>query len=90
MAADKNPGTIGENDDVNFPSPTSASRDQLKANSNNHEKDGQNVLYGDGHVQWCHTAFAGGRDDNIFNNRNRQVMASPVDKDDSVLLPTDG
>jgi prepilin-type processing-associated H-X9-DG protein len=60
-----------------------------KANSENHERDGQNVLYGDGHVDWTHNPFCGVAADNIYTTRDGQVDASPVDRADSVLLPTD-
>ena len=30
-----------------------------QANSNNHDKDGQNILYGDGHVAWESNPFVG-------------------------------
>src|SRR5207253_9903145 len=89
VAADLNPGVKGTNDDVNAPALGSAASVQKTANSDNHEKDGQNVLYGDGHVSWNTTCFAGITHDNIYNNRNQQVEASPLDKTDSVLLPSD-
>jgi prepilin-type processing-associated H-X9-DG protein len=63
-----------------------------KANSSNHEKDGQNVLYGDGHVAWQKTPFCGIQNDNIYTAKNGlapKVEASPADANDSVLLPTD-
>ncbi len=39
---------------------------QRMANSRNHEKRGQNVLYADGHCEWSPTAFAGYNQDNIY------------------------
>jgi prepilin-type processing-associated H-X9-DG protein len=39
---------------------------QRKANSNNHFKAGQNVLYADGHCEWRINAFAGAYQDNIY------------------------
>jgi prepilin-type processing-associated H-X9-DG protein len=60
-----------------------------RANSANHERDGQNVLYGDGHVAWQTNALAGTHGDNVYTNGNNQVVASPTGRDDSVLLPTD-
>jgi prepilin-type N-terminal cleavage/methylation domain-containing protein/prepilin-type processing-associated H-X9-DG protein len=89
VAADLNPGVRGVNDDVNAPSLGSPTALMKKANSDNHEKDGQNVLYGDGHVDWKKTCFAGMTNDNIYNNKSKQVEASPVDNADSVLLPSD-
>ncbi len=57
-------------------------------NSLNHERDGQNVGYADGRVEWRDTPFCGIDDDNIYRNKNRQIEASPIDKDDSILLPS--
>jgi prepilin-type N-terminal cleavage/methylation domain-containing protein/prepilin-type processing-associated H-X9-DG protein len=91
VAADLNPGKGGPNNDVTAPVPGSPWSVMKKGNSENHERDGQNVLYGDGHVEWRVNLFAGVRDDNIFTNKAvpQQIEASPVDKDDSVLLPVD-
>ncbi|MEA2708602.1 MAG: hypothetical protein QOF78_1203 [Phycisphaerales bacterium] len=88
VAADLNPGTSTPRDDVTAPTPGAPSAVQKKALSRNHEKSGQNVLYGDAHVQWQNTALCGTRGDNIYTNRSNEVEASPIDKDDSVLLPT--
>jgi prepilin-type N-terminal cleavage/methylation domain-containing protein/prepilin-type processing-associated H-X9-DG protein len=92
VAADRNPGTSGKNDDVYAPVPNSPTSVMKKANSSNHEKDGQNVLYGDGHVAWQKTPFCGIQNDNIYTAKNGlapKVEASPADANDSVLLPTD-
>jgi len=61
IAGDINPGTTGGNpqDDVAFPKFNSARNDMQKANSNNHNGDGQNVLYADGHVEFQNTPFCG-------------------------------
>ena len=56
-------------------------------NSENHEDRGQNVLYADGHVQWEDWTQVGIDQDNIFVNRSGVVVGSPVDANDSVLLP---
>lgn len=58
-----------------------------KKNSENHEERGQNVLFGDSHVEWENAADVGVKKENIFTNNNGQVLASPVDENDSVLLP---
>lgn len=83
VAADLNPA-------ANLPglTPQSSTRDLARANSRNHEGDGQNVLYCDGHVSWEKSVFAGVKGDNVYANRAGQINASPIDKDDSVLLPT--
>jgi prepilin-type N-terminal cleavage/methylation domain-containing protein/prepilin-type processing-associated H-X9-DG protein len=91
VAADRNPG-VDIHDNVYAPISASSPQSLMnKANSDNHEQDGQNVLYGDGHVSWHTNPFCGMQQDNIFTARNdpSQVTASPVDANDSVLLPTD-
>lgn len=57
------------------------------ANSDNHEDRGQNVLYADGHVTWQTTPLCGLNNDSIYLNRNGVIAASPVDANDTVLLP---
>lgn len=74
-----------------------------KINSPNHDYDGQNVLYADGHVDWATTPFVGVQRDNIYTGRTRSgvsastaislispagTMVGPVDGMDSVMLPT--
>jgi prepilin-type N-terminal cleavage/methylation domain-containing protein/prepilin-type processing-associated H-X9-DG protein len=56
-------------------------------NSKNHEGRGQNVLYADGHAQWEQTSRCGINQDDIYINRAGNVMASPKDATDAVLLP---
>ncbi len=89
LAADVNPGTDAPRDDVLGPSIDSPPPILRKANSQNHEKEGQNVLFADGHVDYLISAFVGMNRDNIYDNKANQVNASPVDREDSVLLPTD-
>jgi prepilin-type processing-associated H-X9-DG protein len=55
IAADINPGGPG----VVSVSPNSPRREMSAANSNNHNGDGQNVLYADGHVEFQNTPFCG-------------------------------
>ena len=70
------------------------------ANSNNHANKGQNVAYGDTHVEFQKTPYCGahhdstGISDNIYtagagDNGLCSDKAFPVDAQDSVLLPTD-
>jgi len=56
-------------------------------NSESHEDRGQNVLYADGHVDWVTSPLVGIDNDNIYTARTGAVVASPVDGNDSVLLP---
>ena len=89
LASDKNPGIDAPRDDVINISINSGQTEMEKGNSGNHEKDGQNVLFGDGHVAWEKNPFCGVNGDNIFTNQNNNLTGSPDTKDDSLLLPTD-
>lgn len=101
VAADINPGDSisspgGTNDNVLAVTSTSSARDMRQGNSNNHDEDGQNILYGDGHVEFQTNPFSGVQRDNIYARRSGAsgfnsvaVIASPYDANDSVLLPTD-
>jgi prepilin-type processing-associated H-X9-DG protein len=103
VAADGSPGsnttgsgsTTGGNGTITTGSAGSLMRG---GNSANHGRDGQNVLYGDGHVEWTSNPFVGPQRDNIYTQRtgtpNATVDAagnvaaqSPVDLNDSFLLP---
>src|SRR5439155_27390038 len=98
IAADINPGTSpAGTDNVAQPTQTSSAKDMKLSNSNNHDKDGQNILYGDGHVAWESNPFVGTNRDNIYNaststttqQTSTAMNAGPYDGNDSVLLPPD-
>ena len=89
IAADLNPG-VSNRGDVFAVTEHSAWSVVKKANSHNHEQDGQNVLFGDSHVAWNTTALCGMGHDNIFTAKTARsplVETSPSDATDSVLLP---
>jgi len=94
VAADMNPGT-SNGDNVNAATSTSSAKDMKQANSNNHDKDGQNILYGDGHVAWESNPFVGVNRDNIYSSQATSTSFSntmgqtPYDANDSCLYPTD-
>ena len=85
VAADRNDGLIVPTLNPN-PSP-----DVIRsANSSNHARAGQNVLYNDGHVQWSTTPFCGHNGDNIYSADvppGSGGLWKPRHRDDSVLLP---
>ena len=58
-----------------------------RRNSRNHEGEGQNVLFADSHVDWQTSPTCGIGQDNIYTTKSGQVMSSPVDASDTVLLP---
>jgi len=64
-----------------------------RANSNNHARAGQFVLYPDYSVEWFTTPFAGllsnAQPDNIYTTRRNKTLDTPVDGADSLLLPAE-
>lgn len=70
--------------------PIVADRRELvtQANSVNHGGAGQNVLHIGGHVDWRTNRFVGINGDDIFVNRDNQVLAGK-DREDTVLGPGD-
>jgi prepilin-type processing-associated H-X9-DG protein len=94
VASDMNPG----GDALTRISSETPVEQQAEGNSRNHQGEGQNVLYGDGHVTFQSTPRVGTNDDNIFtygvsgapetNKGGDGVVGSPVDANDSILLPT--
>lgn len=67
-------------------------QDKIRAaNSLNHNREGQNVLYADGSVAMQLTPFAGLNGDNIYTFGSGDkvgILGSPIGSEDSVLLPT--
>jgi len=94
VAADQ--GDPTQNDGLTQNSPAS---DQKKVNSPNHDGDGQNILYGDGHVEFKNTSWAGVRNDQVFTpttvdgSGNMNIVvghatnANPAHQFDSVIRP---
>ncbi len=107
IAADINPGMTVPNTTKNVTNVATndASSNMRNGNSANHDQEGQNVLYGDGHAEWQSNPFCGTQHDNIYTGRLQLgtttagpnvsggacsgAGASPHDGSDSVLLPTD-
>jgi prepilin-type N-terminal cleavage/methylation domain-containing protein len=91
LAADMNPG-VDQQSNVFLATTTSTTSILNKTNSDNHEREGQNVLFGDCHVSWNLTPMCGMQHDNIYTSKSAvapTVNASPADPTDSVLLPDD-
>ena len=87
VAADINPGGAAL-----LQLTAASSPQQLHAgNSPNHAGVGQEVLYGDGHVEFQQTPFAGVKGDNIYTAASAggpSLDGSVAGPDDSFLLPT--
>jgi prepilin-type N-terminal cleavage/methylation domain-containing protein/prepilin-type processing-associated H-X9-DG protein len=78
IAADKNPEG-GTNYDVTAPTnATSATSIMQKANSPNHQGQGQNVLYGDGHAEFQQNPFCGSKRDNIYTSSSDATGNNPT------------
>ena len=71
IASDLNPGRTVPNGSLNPANvTTNAPNSQMRlANSQNHDQDGQNVLFGDGHADWETNPYCGTQHDNIFTGR---------------------
>lgn len=83
LMADKNPGKSPNGSDVTGPSYGDPPLEMARANSNNHGRAGQNVLYADGHVAFQTTPYCGvGKGlqrDNIYT----ALTAKPLQKGQS-------
>jgi prepilin-type N-terminal cleavage/methylation domain-containing protein len=89
IAADRN-----EPDQANWKKNQSWNDDQTKqkySNSANHEREGQNVMFNDGHVEWFTNAWCGAEKDHIyapgFTTGNVQKSSQPLKPLDTLLLP---
>ncbi|HYE20307.1 MAG TPA: DUF1559 domain-containing protein [Tepidisphaeraceae bacterium] len=96
IGADRNPGQLSPHD-VQKATETSSAKDMKGSNSDNHLREGQNVLFGDGHVEWSQTAFVGRRKDCIYTISGSTdgskttgggiQSGSPAWAGDTVILP---
>jgi prepilin-type N-terminal cleavage/methylation domain-containing protein/prepilin-type processing-associated H-X9-DG protein len=97
IAADINPGTVGTGNLVNAVTTVSSAAAMKNGNTNNHDRDGQNVLYGDGHVEFQSNPFVGVQRDCIYTQAgtgadlttSATVFGIPLNANDSLMLPID-
>jgi len=61
-----NVGTGGSGATQGPANESSSAKLMANSNSSNHQKQGQQVLYGDGHAEWQQNPFVGVRRDNIY------------------------
>jgi prepilin-type N-terminal cleavage/methylation domain-containing protein len=100
VAADINPGTTPALTPSLITITNNSSPSQkLNGNSTNHQQQGEEVLFGDGHVDWETNPFCGYQQDNIYTRGGWPLSSatitvtgvltdSPYTANDSVLLPT--
>ncbi len=94
VAGDMNPG----NEALKTTSLKADARAVRAINSPNHSRDGQNFLFGDGHVEFNTTPFCGVKRDNVYtfgpsgidhpDKAGDGIVGSPTSAEDSILLPT--
>jgi len=89
VAADMNPGTSEL-----LQKPNQSTEITRLTNTKNHQQDGQNVFFGDGHAEFVVTPFVGANHDNIYTYGpsyptigGSGIIGPPADANDSVLLP---
>lgn len=90
ILADRNPlfETLPEN--YNKPFRIRLNKKLLTANSNNHNSQGQNVLYGDGRVEYLKTRHIGISDDDIYTLQDTDIYLGyevPSRETDFFLAP---
>ena len=108
IAADMNPGNTGgtaPNTDTVAVASGAPRTQMVNSNSNNHSGEGQQVLFGDGHVDWFATPFCGmprpevgvpkdhiwtaGKQKDVAQPPDPSTGHQPIDEFDMILLPTD-
>jgi len=102
VAADINPGTNTTGagaaaQPLGVITPGSSSGQIRGGNSGNHDRDGENVLYGDGHVTFEQNPFVGVQGDCVYTRRTSatpqnqvgvlSLTDGPFDAGDTFLLP---
>jgi prepilin-type N-terminal cleavage/methylation domain-containing protein/prepilin-type processing-associated H-X9-DG protein len=78
LMSDINPGIVGTPTATGILNllQTSSGNTQRLGNSVNHDQDGQNVLFADGHVDWSSSAWVGSGGDNVFTARLNGTQTS--------------
>lgn len=84
LMADKNPGISRNGSDVTAPAYTDSPLQLARANSNNHGRAGQNVLYADGHVAFQTTPYCGVGNGSQRDNIYTALRRTPLKKGESV------
>jgi type II secretory pathway pseudopilin PulG len=85
ILADRNPG-IGRGSDVTGPSHSATELQMAQANSRNHNRAGQNVLFADMHAEFKSTPYCGVDDDNIYTT----LAPTPIFSETSPALNSNG
>lgn len=83
LMADKNPGRSPPESDVTAPQYDASPLQIARANSNNHGRAGENVLYADGHVAFQPTPYCGIGNAALRDNIYTALSPKPLKKGDS-------
>ena len=90
IAADVNPGITVGRDDPTVVTTESSSKQMRFGNSNNHNKEGQNVLFADGSVRFVQTPFEGPQSDNIYTKQDGAITINGVVRSDQSGIMVEG
>ena len=90
LVADKNPGVSSNGSDVTAPAYDAPPFEIARANSNNHERAGQNVLYTDGHVSFQATPYCGVGHEGLRDNIYTALSRGPLPKGQTLPVQSNG
>jgi prepilin-type N-terminal cleavage/methylation domain-containing protein/prepilin-type processing-associated H-X9-DG protein len=90
LLADMNPGKSAADSDVTWPAYSDPPLELARANSKNHGRAGQNVLYADGHVAFQTTPYCGVGKGLLRDNIYTALQQRPVQKGQNVPTERNG
>ena len=90
VMADKNPGINRDGSNVTAPACDAPPFVMAQANSNNHDRAGENVLYADGHVSFQTTPYCGVGKGGLRDNIYTALQSLPVKKNQTPPVQGNG